>query len=580
MRRIFSFLRPYRRQALLVLSSIIFAALCGAMPPLFLKRIVDQAIPEGRVGLLFLLCGGMALGPLLAGLLGVAQRYLAAFIAERVMFDLRVQLFRHVQRQSLGYFANAKSGEVVSRVLNDVQGVGHMMQENLVKLLQNAMVFAVSSAVIFSLDWRLALVAFAPAAGVHLPGPQGGADPQDAQAARAGADGGDDRDPDGDAVRVGRAAAQGVRHREEGDQAPQGEGARADGDLAAPQPGRPLVPDADEAVRGARPRDGVGGGRLAGRARRHEARHHRRVRRAAAEALRAGVGPGRRARRRRHVVRVLRSHLRRAGPRAGHPQRARRDQAARDRRAPSRSGACRSRTGPTSRCCATSTSTSRRANASRSSGRRARARARWRRWCRGCTTRTPARSWSTATTSAPCASSRCASHIGVVTQETYLFHASILDNLRYARPDADAGGGGAGRARRADPRLHHRPARRIRDDRRRARLPSVGRRAAAARHRARAAQGPEDPDPRRGDELARLDQRGADPGGARSPAGRADEPDRRAPPRHHPQGQPDRRARARAHRRDRRPRRAAGPGGLYATLYRQQFGVGARETAS
>jgi ATP-binding cassette, subfamily B, bacterial len=161
LRRIFSFLRPYRRQALLVIASIVLAALCGALPPLFLKRIVDQAIPQGRLNLLFLLCGGMALGPLLAGLLGVAQRYLAAFIAERVMFDLRVQLFRHVQRQSLNYFANAKSGEVVSRVLNDVQGVGHMMQENLVKLLQNAMVFAVSTAVIFSLDWRLALVAFA-----------------------------------------------------------------------------------------------------------------------------------------------------------------------------------------------------------------------------------------------------------------------------------------------------------------------------------------------------------------------------------------------------------------------------------
>jgi len=159
--RIFAFLRPYRRQALLVLGSIILAALCGALPPLFLKRIVDHAIPERQLKLLFLLCGGMALGPLVAGLLGVAQRYLAAFIAERVMFDLRVQLFRHVQRQSLNYFASAKSGEVVSRVLNDVQGVGHMMQENLVKLLQNAMVFAVSTAVIFSLDWRLALVAFA-----------------------------------------------------------------------------------------------------------------------------------------------------------------------------------------------------------------------------------------------------------------------------------------------------------------------------------------------------------------------------------------------------------------------------------
>ena len=160
MRRIASFLRPYRKQALTILLSIVCAAVCGALPPLFLKRVVDQAIPQRSVALLFLLCGGMALGPLLAGLLGVAQRHLAAFIAERVMFDLRVQLFRHVQRQSLGYFANAKAGEVVSRVLNDVQGVGHMLRENLIKLLQNAVVFAVSTAVIFSLDWRLALVAF------------------------------------------------------------------------------------------------------------------------------------------------------------------------------------------------------------------------------------------------------------------------------------------------------------------------------------------------------------------------------------------------------------------------------------
>ncbi|HET6284725.1 MAG TPA: ABC transporter ATP-binding protein [Polyangia bacterium] len=158
--RIFSYLRPYRRHAFLVLLSITGAAILNALPPLFIKRIVDQAIPERQVRLLLLLCAGMAVGPLLAGVLGVAQKYLAAFIAERVMYDLRGQLFRHLQRQSLGYFANAKPGEVVSRVLNDVQGVGQMMQDNLVKLLQNAIVLLTTTAVIFTLDWRLALVAF------------------------------------------------------------------------------------------------------------------------------------------------------------------------------------------------------------------------------------------------------------------------------------------------------------------------------------------------------------------------------------------------------------------------------------
>jgi len=167
--RIFSYLRPYRRHAFLVLLSITGAALLSALPPLFIKRIVDQAIPERQVRLLLLLCAGMALGPLLAGLLGVAQKYLAAFIAERVMYDLRGQLFSHLQRQSLGYFANAKPGEVVSRVLNDVQGVGQMMQDNLVKLLQNAIVLLTTTAVIFTLDWRLALVAFALLPAFILP---------------------------------------------------------------------------------------------------------------------------------------------------------------------------------------------------------------------------------------------------------------------------------------------------------------------------------------------------------------------------------------------------------------------------
>jgi ATP-binding cassette subfamily B protein len=160
LRRIFSYLRPYRGYALLVLLSITCAALLGAVPPLFIKRIVDHAIPERNMRMLLWLCAGMVVGPLLGGLLGVAQKYLSAYIAERVMYDLRVQLFRHVQRQSLGYFATAKPGEVVSRVLNDVQGVGQMMQDNLVKLLQNAIVLATTTCIIFTLDWRLALVAF------------------------------------------------------------------------------------------------------------------------------------------------------------------------------------------------------------------------------------------------------------------------------------------------------------------------------------------------------------------------------------------------------------------------------------
>ncbi|HYQ14313.1 MAG TPA: ABC transporter transmembrane domain-containing protein, partial [Polyangiaceae bacterium] len=157
--RILSYFRPYRRQVFWVMGSIALAALAGGVPPLLIKRIVDRAIPEHRTVELLWLCVGMVVGPLLAGLLGVAHKHLAAWIGEQVMYDLRLELFSHVQRQSLAFFANAKPGEVISRVLTDVQGIGQALQDNLVKLLQNVLVLSVSVALIVSLDWRLALVA-------------------------------------------------------------------------------------------------------------------------------------------------------------------------------------------------------------------------------------------------------------------------------------------------------------------------------------------------------------------------------------------------------------------------------------
>ena len=161
LRRIFRYLGPYRGRTVLVMLAILVGSLLGLVPPLCIRRIVDHAIPHrDRVELieLFLL---MITGPLVAGLLGVVQRYLAAYIGEHVVRDLRVQVFKHVQRQSLSYFMRAKPGEVVSRVLNDVQGVGQMLQDNLIKVLQNTIVVSTAIVAIVWLDWRLAIMAVA-----------------------------------------------------------------------------------------------------------------------------------------------------------------------------------------------------------------------------------------------------------------------------------------------------------------------------------------------------------------------------------------------------------------------------------
>jgi ATP-binding cassette subfamily B protein len=169
LRRIATYLRPYRKLATLVTVTIVGAALLNALPPLFVRHVVDHAIPERNLRLLYILCAGMVAGPLCAGLLGVAQKYYASMVGERVMFDLRVELFQHLQKQSLGWFASARPGEALSRVLNDVQGVGSVVSSTLVSIVQNVVVLTTTIVLIVYLDWRLALVALGVLPAFILP---------------------------------------------------------------------------------------------------------------------------------------------------------------------------------------------------------------------------------------------------------------------------------------------------------------------------------------------------------------------------------------------------------------------------
>jgi len=161
LRQVLAYLKPYRSRAVAVAAIMVVSALLNLTPPLLVKRIIDHAIPERRIGLLFALSAGMIVGPLLAGLLQIGQRYLATAIGEGVMMDLRLQVFRHLQRLPLRYFADAPPGEVISHVLNDVQGVGSVVSGTMVRVVESAFVFASTTALVLALDWRLGLVALA-----------------------------------------------------------------------------------------------------------------------------------------------------------------------------------------------------------------------------------------------------------------------------------------------------------------------------------------------------------------------------------------------------------------------------------
>jgi ATP-binding cassette subfamily B protein len=161
LRRIARHLAPYRGRAFAVAAIILACAVLNLAPQILVKQVLDHALPEKQVDLLLLLCAGMIAGPLVAGALSVAQKYLVESIGERVMVDLRVALYDHMHKQPLGYFSTARPGEVVSHVLNDVQGVGSAISGTLVKVVDNSVQLAATCALLFALDWRLTLVALA-----------------------------------------------------------------------------------------------------------------------------------------------------------------------------------------------------------------------------------------------------------------------------------------------------------------------------------------------------------------------------------------------------------------------------------
>ena len=161
LRRILTYLHPYRRDAALVLIAVLLSAFLSLLPPFLVRRAVDEAIPAGNLRLLFLLCAAIIGSALVAGLLGVWQKSLSAAMGEAVTRDLRVELFENLQAQPYRYFVTAKPGEAISSVVNDVQGVGSAVSSTLVDAAEGSIALFTTAGALFLLDWRLALATLA-----------------------------------------------------------------------------------------------------------------------------------------------------------------------------------------------------------------------------------------------------------------------------------------------------------------------------------------------------------------------------------------------------------------------------------
>jgi ATP-binding cassette subfamily B protein len=158
LRRILVFFRPYRPQIAVVLVAILLTSLIGLINPYLLKLLIDDAIPSRDFGRLNLYVGLMIGLPIVSGLIGVGQAFLNNLIGQRVMQDLRGALYAHLQSMPLRFFTETRTGEIQSRLANDVGGVQSVVTDTASSVTSNLAV-AISTIVAMTLiDWRLTVL--------------------------------------------------------------------------------------------------------------------------------------------------------------------------------------------------------------------------------------------------------------------------------------------------------------------------------------------------------------------------------------------------------------------------------------
>ena len=149
--------RPYPGRTALAIVTLVAFTLVALLPPYLAKLAVDDGISKGDLETLTKVVIAFVLAGVAAFALSGAQTYFTGWVGERGLADLRINLFAHLQRLSLGYYERNRTGAIVSRITNDVEALDQLVTDGVASLVQNSLLLVGTAVVLFLLDWRLAL---------------------------------------------------------------------------------------------------------------------------------------------------------------------------------------------------------------------------------------------------------------------------------------------------------------------------------------------------------------------------------------------------------------------------------------
>ena len=158
LRRIARLFAPYRARLVLIVGLIVASSGVGLAQPFLVRHVIDEALPRQDVRLLLLLVAGMVGVAVVSAVIGVVQTWMSTAVGQQVMHRLRTDLFAHLQRQSIAFFTRTRGGEVQSRLTNDINGMQSVVTSTATSIAANVTVVVGTAVAMAALSWRLALL--------------------------------------------------------------------------------------------------------------------------------------------------------------------------------------------------------------------------------------------------------------------------------------------------------------------------------------------------------------------------------------------------------------------------------------
>ena len=158
LRRIGALFTPYRWQLGFVTAIIVASSIVGLAAPFLLRAVIDTALPEKNVRLLAWLVTGMVAVAAITAAFGVVQTWVSTKVGQHVMHELRTRVFAHLQRQSIAFFTRTRTGEVQSRIQNDIGGMESVVTSTATSIAANFTTAIATAVAMVALSWRLSLI--------------------------------------------------------------------------------------------------------------------------------------------------------------------------------------------------------------------------------------------------------------------------------------------------------------------------------------------------------------------------------------------------------------------------------------